>query len=239
MKKNFNISYYPKGNSSLLPSNLCEYINFIIQGKLMLSSEFFTLLLITLVTIITPGPDFVVVVKNTISVSRRAGLMTSFGVSSAIWVHIFYSIFAVRFIANQFDTVFVIVQLFGAAYLFWLGWKALTALPRPEPFDDDSDNKTAFWRQGFINNLLNPKATVFFISIFSQVVAPDSSLILQIGYGLVITLICLSWFCLVSLMLTIEGMKHYVNRIVKPIEKIAGVIFISYAGIAFYNVLLS
>tara|TARA_R110001583_G_scaffold85992_2_gene225105 strand:+ start:957 stop:1595 length:639 start_codon:yes stop_codon:yes gene_type:complete len=201
----------------------------------MLSNDFYALVLITLVTIVTPGPDFVIVVKNTVGVSRRAGLLTAFGVSTAIWVHIFYSIAAVSFIATQSDFIFEVIQILGAIYLFWLGWKSLSSFDMEARLEAPSSKCSAYWKQGFINNLLNPKATLFFISIFSQVIAPNTPFYLQIGYGFIITSICLSWFCLVTLMLTIRSMEPYVEKIVRPIEKIAGIIFITYAVKIFYD----
>jgi RhtB (resistance to homoserine/threonine) family protein len=204
----------------------------------MFSHDFYALLIITLVTIITPGPDFVVVVRNTVGVSRRAGFLTASGVSSAIWVHIFYSIVTVRFVATQSELIFEIIQLLGATYLFWLGWKSLSSTEESLEIETDIMRGTAFWKQGFINNLLNPKATLFFISVFSQVIDPNTPLYLQIGYGLVITIICLSWFCFISLMLTVNKMKPYVNKIVRPVEKVAGIIFITYASMLFYKSIL-
>ncbi|QUM90473.1 LysE family translocator [Moritella sp. 36] len=201
----------------------------------MFSHEFYALVIITLVTVITPGPDFVVVVKNTVSVSRRAGFLTAFGIATAIWVHIFYSIVAVQFVATQSEFIFEVIRLLGASYLFWLGWKSLTSTPQPLATKENEIQRSAFWKQGFINNLLNPKATLFFISIFSQVVAPNTPLFLQVGYGVVITIICFSWLCFISIMLTIDSTKPYVNKIVQPVEKIAGVIFVSYASIEIYN----
>ena len=196
----------------------------------MINNDFYAL-----VTIVTPGPDFVIVVKNTIGVSRRAGFLTAFGVSSAIWVHIFYSIAAVSFIATESDFIFEVIQILGATYLFWLGWKSLSSLGIEGQIETSSSKHTTYWKQGFINNLLNPKATLFFISVFSQIIDPSTPFYLQIGYGFIITSICLSWFCFVALMLTIRNMKPYIEKIVRPIEKIAGIVFITYAVKIFYE----
>jgi len=201
----------------------------------MFSHEFYALVIITLITVITPGPDFVVVVKNTVGVSRRAGFLTAFGIATAIWVHIFYSIVAVQFVATQSEFIFEVIRLLGATYLFWLGWKSLTSTAQPLATKIDNIQRSAFWKQGFINNLLNPKATLFFISIFSQVVDPNTPIFLQVGYGVVITAICFSWLCFIAIMLTIESMKPYVSKIVQPVEKVAGVIFVSYASMEIYN----
>lgn len=184
---------------------------------------------------ITPGPDFLVVVKNAIGVSRRAGVITASGVCSAIWVHIFYSIVTVQFVAAQSELIFEVIQLLGASYLFWLGWKSLTSTTQLLALDSSKIQSSAFWRQGFINNLLNPKATLFFISIFSQVIDPNTAILQQVGYGVMITMICLSWYCFISLMLTINKIKPYVDKIVQPVEKTAGLIFIMYASREIYK----
>jgi len=140
-------------------------------------------------------------------------------------------------VATQSEFIFEIIRLLGATYLFWLGWKSLTSAAQPLVTTTETDKiqRSEFWKQGFINNLLNPKATLFFISIFSQVVDPNTPIFLQVGYGVVITMICFSWLCFISIMLTIDNMKPYVNKIVQPVEKVAGVIFVSYASMEIYN----
>ncbi|MGL6213340.1 LysE family translocator, partial [Billgrantia desiderata] len=93
----------------------------------MIGPEFLALLLITIITILTPGPDFLVIVKNTLVRSRRAGIYTALGVSTAIWFHIAYSITFVNYITGASDRVFEIVRILGGMYLLWLGSKALLA----------------------------------------------------------------------------------------------------------------
>jgi len=62
--------------------------------------EFVSVGLLTVLTIVTPGPDFLIVVKNSLSHSRLAGIMTAFGISTAIWVHISYSITGIGLIIS-------------------------------------------------------------------------------------------------------------------------------------------
>lgn len=194
----------------------------------MFINDLYALILITLITIVTPGPDFVVVVKNTIIGSRRAGILTALGVSTAIWIHITYSIIAVNFIANQSEFILQSVKLLGATYLIWLGCKSINIFKIKKGTVDNKKNYSSYWLVGFINNLLNPKATLFFISVFSHIVSPDATLSTQLLYGVIITIICLSWFCLVPIILTNRWTEPYLDKVISPIEKVAGVLFIGY-----------
>ena len=192
-------------------------------------NELIALITITTITIVVPGPDFLVVVRNTISGDRLSGIRTAFGVSSAIWIHIAYSILTVKFATSYSEILMSLLKYAGAGYLIFLGVSAIRSNSSLNIEDiPPAHRSNKYWLQGFLNNLLNPKATLFFLSIFSQLLKPDSDLIVQLGSGLVITAICLSWFSLVPFLLTTEKCKPYLDRFINPIEKLAGILFICY-----------
>ncbi|WP_299142892.1 LysE family translocator [uncultured Vibrio sp.] len=191
-------------------------------------TELFSLLAITTITVITPGPDFLIVSRNSIVGSRRAGIITALGVSTAIWVHITYSICFIRLASVHSVFIMDIMKYCGASYLLYLGYLSLR--PSQSSAEQSKDKKREnYWIQGFLNNLFNPKATLFFISVFSQVISTDTVLLDQIKYGLVITAVCLSWFTLVPYMLTTEQMVPLMHKVLKPLEKLAGMLFITYS----------
>lgn len=196
-------------------------------------TELLSLLVITTITIITPGPDFLIVSRNSIVGSRRAGIITAFGVSTAIWVHIIYSICIIRFASGYSTIVMDVMKYCGALYLLYLGYLSLRP-SQPQSSNTTSKRQENYWVQGFLNNLFNPKATLFFISVFSQVISTDTLLLVQIEYGLVITAVCLSWFVLVPYLLTTERVAPKVNNYLQPIEKLAGVLFIGYSLNTFF-----
>ena len=191
--------------------------------------EFYTLLAFTLVTMMTPGPDFVIVVRNTLVGSRKAGFKTALGISSAIWVHIGYSIVLINLASSQSAWLMAAMKYMGAAYLFYLGINALRSQQHIGKNKEEPVSSSQYWRQGFINNLLNPKATLFFLSLFSQVIAPGTGIAVQLGYGVLITLLSVSWFSLVSILLTVPRFEPWLERVMLPFEKIAGMLFIGFA----------
>src|SRR3954463_9342933 len=83
--------------------------------------SFITFGAIALLAAISPGPDFLVVTKNSINHSRRIGIMTALGVGSAILVHVAYTIVGVGLIISQSILLFSAIKLLGAMYLCYLG----------------------------------------------------------------------------------------------------------------------
>ncbi len=193
----------------------------------MNTPELITLIALTIITVIVPGPDFLIVSRNAVVHSRKAGWLTACGVATAVWVHISYSIGLVHLASSQSQWLFQGMKYAGACYLIYLGYQSLKTRQDDVHCAKSSSNGN-FWLQGFINNALNPKATLFFISVFSQVISSDTSIWVQVEYGLVITAICLGWFILLPYFLTTKPFKSVVNTYIKPIEKVAGVMFIGF-----------
>jgi threonine/homoserine/homoserine lactone efflux protein len=81
---------------------------------------------------IAPGPDFVVVMKNSLGYGRSAGRATALGIASALVIHVSYTILGFAFILQHYPTLFHLIQLAGAGYLVWLGWHALRSRPARE-----------------------------------------------------------------------------------------------------------
>ena len=195
-------------------------------------NEFITVLTITILTIITPGPDFIVVVRNSLSYSKRSGIFTSFGVASAVWIHIIYTLAGIGFILSKSIVVFTILKYLGAIYLIYLGWsciknKKIDSKEYKNIKSKQTISDITSFKMGFINNALNPKATLFFLSLFTQVVSPQTPLSIQIVYGATVSLSCLIWFVLVSIFLNQNKIRTAFESIQFYFEKLMGVVLIS------------
>ena len=147
--------------------------------------EIATITVVAIFMAISPGADFVMVTRNSIFYSRKAGIYSSLGVSMAIWVHVAYSIAGLAVIISSSVVLFSILKYLGAAYLIYIGWKTFTskAMMDLEKNDETANlsNMKAF-KIGFITNVLNPKTTIFFLSIFTQIVTLDTPIFLQLIY---------------------------------------------------------
>lgn len=165
-------------------------------------AEFLTVALIHLLAVASPGPDFAVVVRKSVTHGRRAGTWTAFGVGTAIFLHVGYSLLGIGLIVSQSIMLFNALKWLAAAYLIYIGFKALRAKPATdgEALQVSTVERTprAAFVAGFMTNGLNPKATLFFLSLFTVVINPHTPLLVQAGYGVYLAIATGLWFCLVA-----------------------------------------
>lgn len=193
--------------------------------------ELISVSLIAIFMAISPGADFVMVTRNSIFHGRSAGLYSSLGVSLAIWIHVAYSIAGLAIIISNSIVLFTIIKYLGAAYLIYIGWKTFKSKPdidiEQHLYNESLSSFSAF-KIGFITNALNPKTTIFFLSIFTQVVNPQTPLWLQISYGVIISLAHLLWFSAVSIFLSQPVLLKKFHLYQHHIEKVVGTLLIAF-----------
>jgi RhtB (resistance to homoserine/threonine) family protein len=166
-------------------------------------TEFLTVALIHLLAVASPGPDFAVVVRESVTHGRKAGTYTAMGVGTAIFLHVGYSLLGIGLIVSQSIVLFNALKWAAAAYLLYIGFKALRAKPASAsdaPVDIARGERTArgAFTAGFVTNGLNPKATLFFLSLFTVVINPHTPMLVQAGYGVYLALATGLWFCMVA-----------------------------------------
>lgn len=194
-------------------------------------SEIISVMVISIFMDISPGADFIMVTRNSIFHSRSAGLYSALGVGLAIWIHVTYSIAGLALIISNSIVLFSIIKYMGAAYLLYIGWKTFssnTKLDIDKPVDEKTLSNWSALKIGFITNALNPKTTIFFLSIFTQVVDPATPISLQILYGAIISIAHLVWFSLVALFLSHPVLLKKFNKSKNIIEKIVGSLLIGF-----------
>ncbi|MCO8164773.1 LysE family transporter [Pseudomonas sp. 21LCFQ010] len=183
-------------------------------------TEWIAVITITLLAVISPGPDFAMVTRNSLMLSRRAGVFTALGIGLGVLVHVSYTLVGVGLLIQQSLWLFNAIKLAGAAYLIYLGVKMLLAKPGAVATAAAASMSDAMaLRTGLLTNALNPKTTIFIVSLFMQVVRPDTSLATQIGYGAFISLAHMAWFALVAMCFSagalrewLLGVRHWVDR---------------------------
>lgn len=193
--------------------------------------ELISVSVIAIFMVASPGADFVMVTRNSIFYGRLAGLYSSLGVSLAVWIHVVYSIAGLAIIISKSIILFSIVKYLGAAYLIYIGWKTFQSKSdiniEQQSDSEKLSNYTAF-KIGFITNALNPKTTIFFLSIFTQVVNSQTPLWLQIVYGAIISLSHLLWFSSVSVFLSQPVLLNKFQAWKNSIEKVIGCLLMGF-----------
>lgn len=194
-------------------------------------AEWLTLIAVFSVAVISPGPDFVVAVRNALSYGRLSGFFTALGFGAGVLVHAAYTMIGIAALIAQSVMLFSIIKFAGAAYLFYVGFKAL----RSQGFTGDvtAQAKTtpisaaAAFRSGFITNLLNPKATLFFLALFTQIVGPATPHAVQAVFGLTCAIMVTLWFTAVAMFLTTPAIRNRFLKISKWVDRTCGAVFIA------------
>ncbi|NAX19978.1 LysE family translocator [Vibrio sp. V39_P1S14PM300] len=188
------------------------------------------------IALMSPGPDFALVVQNATRYGRQTGLFIALGLSCSILLHSLFSLTGVSFLVHQHPALFALLQLAGGSYLLYLGIGALTAIWRAHraPQDTDPDapkpdqllsNKRQAFSRGFATNLLNPKALVFFVSLMSSLVPAGMSLGGK-GIALVILFsLSLLWFSFLAWALSTERLQRRLQSLSVYIDGLCGLIF--------------
>ncbi|HUD01949.1 MAG TPA: LysE family transporter [Rhabdochlamydiaceae bacterium] len=196
--------------------------------------EYLTLGLIVLLGAMSPGPDFVMVTKNSLAGSRQLGILTGLGVACALLVHIAYTSLGLAVIIHESKVLYWIVKIVGAAYLTYLGFQMIRnrkAAPSSEKKEHEHQKLTTkkAFIAGFFCNLLNPKASLFIMGLFTQVVQPGTSFANLALVALEIVLITFLWFALLSYILTHEAISHKFRAFQSHLNLVMGVLLIGFA----------
>jgi RhtB (resistance to homoserine/threonine) family protein len=191
--------------------------------------QFFVIVVVTGLAMVTPGPDMLLVLRNTLVDGRRAGLHTSLGVLAGNLVHITYCVLGIGWVISRSILAYSILKYAGAVYLIYLGIASVrsskvaldtSAIHTPEPF------RTWFTR-GFINNLLNPKGALFYLGVFTTVIRPETSPGVTIALVLVMMSIsAVFWLCFVYA-LDRRPVRGYVDQSQQVITRVFGAILIA------------
>lgn len=197
--------------------------------------EFGKVALAHALAVASPGPDFAIVLKQSVAHGRRTAIWTSLGVGTAILLHVGYSLLGLGLLIRGSEGWFTAVKYAGAAYVAWLGVQALRARPRSETSAAAGDGAPSpsthgAFATGFLTNALNPKVTLFFISLFVLVVDPHTPKIIQAGYGLWMSLATMAWFSLVSVLFTRDDVRGRFLRQGHWIDRALGVVFLGFAA---------
>lgn len=199
-------------------------------------SEFFVLAAIHFLAVVAPGPDFAVTIRQSMRFGRRAGISTALGIGGGISVHVIYTLLGVGALMHATPWLLRGAKLVGGAYLLYLGIRFIqqagTEMPR-QPLNNDINVEVRNWRQsfalGFLTNAINPKATLFFLAVFTTVVSTSTPLHIQILYGGWMCFINATWFVLVSLIFTNPHIRERFLHISHWFERLMGLLLITFS----------
>lgn len=193
---------------------------------------FLTVALVHLIALMSPGPDFFFVSQTAASRSRREAMMGVVGISLGIVVWAGVALMGLHLILQKMAWLHQVIMVGGGIYLCWMGWQLLRSArsqngqstPAPEVKVALPKPGRSFIR-GFLTNLSNPKAVIYFGSVFSLFVGDDVGAGARWGLFLLIIAETFVWFSLVAVVFALPAMRRGYQRLAKWIDGLAGVLF--------------
>ena len=205
-----------------------------------------SLAVIHTIALASPGPDFALVVKLSTQENRAVAIASAAGISVAILAHTLLSLTGLSLIIHSSEQLFILVQLIGASYLAWMGigaaraalshWRDPVALEKAQ--QSESLNVKKGFLQGLYTNLLNPKALVFFITLFSTLITPQVSFLTKSVAAILLFSLSMMWFSFIAVVLTKPKIQIKLKRATPVINLLTGLVFISVALVIISGVIL-
>ncbi|HGE8409496.1 TPA: threonine export protein RhtC [Serratia marcescens] len=191
---------------------------------------FLTVALVHLVALMSPGPDFFFVSQTAASRSRREAMMGVVGISLGIVVWAGVALMGLHLILQKMAWLHQIIMVGGGIYLCWMGWQLLRSA-RAQQAQPAAEAQVALPKagrsfiRGFLTNLSNPKAVIYFGSVFSLFVGDSVGAGARWGLFLLIVAETFVWFSLVAVVFALPAMRRGYQRLAKWIDGVAGVLF--------------
>ncbi|SFR18331.1 MULTISPECIES: threonine export protein RhtC [unclassified Enterobacter] len=191
---------------------------------------FLTVALVHIVALMSPGPDFFFVSQTAVSRSRKEAMMGVLGITAGVMVWAGVALLGLHLILEKMAWLHNIIMVGGGLYLCWMGYQMLRgALKKDEPSASEPQIELATsgrsFLKGLLTNLANPKAIIYFGSVFSLFVGDNVGSAERWGIFVLIALETFAWFTVVASLFALPSMRRGYQRMAKWIDGVAGALF--------------
>ena len=189
--------------------------------------EFFTVAILHLFAVASPGPDFALVTRQSLRYNRKVAIWTSLGIGVGILFHSLLAITGLVLLITSNELFSTILKIIGSLYLLYLGVNSILDSKKAGNSEEENTNVDKFngFMAGLITNITNIKAILFFVTVFSVVIGTGNNLSL-LFYGAYMALATFIWFSIISYVFTSEGFKNKFSSFLGLFEKIIGFVLI-------------
>jgi threonine/homoserine/homoserine lactone efflux protein len=175
-----------------------------------------------LLAVMSPGPDFAMVTRQTLAYGRRAGVWTALGIASGLSFHIGWAMFGLGWMVERVPALLQVLRYGGAAFLLYMGVNALRA--QPQALNETVGDTPALpasrsYAIGVATNLLNPKVMLFFVALCSAMITTGTPVMLRVALGAWMVMTTAAWFSLTAWSLghpairrRLIGNAHWIDR---------------------------
>lgn len=192
---------------------------------------FLTVAVLHIVALVTPGPDFFFVSQTAVSRSRKEAMMGVLGITGGVMVWSGVALLGLNLILEKMAWLHSIIMVGGGLYLCWMGYQMLRSALKKETVKPTEEVSVELARsgrsflKGLLTNLSNPKAIIYFGSVFSLFVSNDVGSAERWGLFVMIALETFAWFTVVASLFALPQMRRGYQRLAKWIDGVAGALF--------------
>ena len=191
--------------------------------------EFITIALLHLFAVVSPGPDFVLITRQSIRYNRNIAIWASLGIATGILVHSLVAITGVVVIVTSNSFLFDAIKIVGAVYLLYLGIISIINSNKIKELtttvSGKKENLNGFLA-GLITNITNVKAILFFVTVFTVVIDQNTDRLTLSFYGIYMSISTFFWFAFISVVFTDKRFTSKFSFYLPVFEKIIGLILI-------------
>jgi len=190
--------------------------------------EFFTVAILHLFAVASPGPDFALITRQSLRYNRKIAIWTSLGIGVGILFHSLLAITGLVLLITSNELFSIILKTVGSLYLLYLGINSILGSNKGKNVgvdENESLEKFNGFFTGLITNITNVKAILFFITVFSVIIDSGNNLYLVL-YGVYMALATFLWFAFISYVLTSHVFKEKFSSFLGTFEKVIGFILI-------------
>ena len=190
--------------------------------------EFLTIAILHLFAVASPGPDFLLVTRQCLRFDRTVAIWASAGIATGILFHSFIAITGVTLIISSNPEVFRWLKVLASIYIAYLGYLSIfkSSTSVSDEGKKDNENYVGSFTLGLITNILNPKAILFFITVFTAVVDASTTRLLLGLYGLYMSITTFIWFTGISYIFSNQGLRDRYKQFIPFFEKGIGIVLI-------------
>ncbi|GAA1956303.1 LysE family transporter [Catenulispora subtropica] len=200
-------------------------------------ASFAALLTVWTLALLIPGPDFLAVSHASVARSRRDAVFVGFGVAAAMAVWVTTSLVGLTVLLVKCQPLFQAVRFAGAAYLAWLAFQLLRSAARRTARGTEAASvgakargAGAAFRAGFLCNIGNPKAAVFFSSVFAALLPPHVDWEFRVAIGVAVPAIGAAWYTVVACLFSAKRIAAGYARVRRIVDGVTGTVFAALAG---------
>lgn len=204
----------------------------------MSTSIWISLVLISMLGAMSPGPSLFVMVRHTLGGGRIHGIVAAWSHALGVGFYALLTLLGLAAILQESPRVFSMITYAGAAYLAWLGVKSLQAKGGIAEKIEKGEKTTLFSaaRDGAMISLLNPKLALFFLALFSQFVAFGTDLTSRSIIVITPFIIDGLWYTLVAFLLSSNRMLELLKQRAVLIDRLSGVVLLALAARVLFTV---